>query len=356
MLKVTNPDRRQFLRNAAMTLAASQFGLAGSAEASIFSEGSVPPLNGATAWLNSRPLKTTDLRGKVLLVDFWTYTCINWRRTLPYLRAWDAKYRQHGLVVLGVHTPEFAFEHDVENVRQASKEMGIEYPIAIDSDYALWRAFNNQYWPAIYLADESGNIRYHKFGEGDYEQSERTIQKLLAKAQAVEIESQVVSVNPSGAEVAADWRDLKSQENYVGYERTENFASRGGLVYNKDHAYTSPGRLDLNQWALEGNWTTRGQETVLNKAGGRIAYQFHARDLHLVMGPVLPGVSVKFRVSVDGHVPDVAHGADVDEQGMGVATELRMYQLIRQPKPIIDRRFEIEFLDPGISAFSFTFG
>ena len=319
-------------------------------------EGELPSLGGATEWLNSPPLTAAGLRGKVVLVDFWTYTCINWLRTLPYVRAWAEKYKDQGLVVIGVHSPEFAFEKNVDNVRRAAKDMRVDYPIAIDNDYAIWRAFNNQYWPALYFVDAQGRIRHHQFGEGEYEQSERIIQQLLAEAGAGGIGHELVSVDARGAEAAADWGSLKSPENYVGYERTENFASPGGAVLDKRRVYAAPARLRLNQWALSGDWTMEKQATVLNKANGRIAYRFHARDLHLVMGPAARGTSVRFRVLIDGQPPGAAHGIDVDDQGNGTVTEQRLYQLIRQPKPIADRQFEIEFLDPGVEAFAFTFG
>jgi thiol-disulfide isomerase/thioredoxin len=319
-------------------------------------EGELPSLGGATAWLNSPPLSAADLRGKVVLIDFWTYTCINWLRTLPYVRAWADKYRDHGVVVIGVHTPEFPFEHDLENVRQAAKNMRVEYPIAIDNDYAIWSAFNNHYWPALYLVDAQGRIRYHQFGEGAYEQSEMILQQLLAEAGIGGIAHELVSVDAQGAEAAADWGDLRSPENYVGYERTENFASPGGAVLDKRRVYAAPARFSLNHWALAGDWTVEQQATVLNTANGRIAYRFHARDLHLVMGPAARGASVRFRVLIDGQPPGAAHGSDVDDQGNGTITEQRLYQLIRQPKPIADRQFEIEFLDAGVEAFAFTFG
>jgi thiol-disulfide isomerase/thioredoxin len=356
MNEPTNNNRRQFLRSAAaMAIAGSQIGLAGPMGASFFSEGSLPSLDGATAWLNSPPLKKTDLRGKVALIDFWTYTCINWRRTLPYIRAWDAKYRKHGLTVIGVHTPEFPFEKNVDNVRRALLEMKIDYPVAIDSDYAVWRAFENDYWPALYLSDSQGHIRYHKFGEGDYEQSEREIQRLLKQA-GISIDPESTSINATGSEVAADWADLRSQENYVGYERTQGFVSPSGTAFDKPHVYSLPQRLSLNEWALAGNWTTQKDAIALNAANGRIAYKFHARDLHLVMGPAVRGTSVRYRVSLDGQAPGAAHGADVDEQGNGIVAEQKLYQLIRQPKPIGERTFEIDFLDAGVEAFSFTFG
>ncbi len=319
-------------------------------------EAELPSLSGATAWLNSPPLSAADLRGKVVLIDFWTYTCINWLRTLPSVRAWAEKYRDHGVVVIGVHTPEFAFEHDIENGRRAAKDMRVEYPIAIDNDYAIWRAFTNHYWPALYLVDAQGHLRYHHFGEGAYEQSERILQHVLAEAGIGGIAHELVSVDAQGAEAAADWGSLRSPENYVGDARTENFASPGGAVLDKRRVYTAPARLRLNHWALAGDWTVEKQATVLNTANGRIAYRFHARDLHLVMGPAARGTSVRFRVLIDGQPPGAAHGSDVDDQGNGTVTEQRLYQLIRQPKPIADRQFEIEFLDAGVEAFAFTFG
>jgi thiol-disulfide isomerase/thioredoxin len=319
-------------------------------------EGELPSLGGATGWLNSPALTAAGLRGKVVLIDVWTYTCINWLRTLPYVRAWAEKYKNQGLVVIGVHTPEFAFEKNVDNVRRAAKDMRVDYPIAIDSDYAIWRALNNEYWPALYFVDAQGRIRHHHFGEGEYEQSERIIQQLLAEAGIGGIGHELVSVDARGAEAPADWGSLKSPENYVGYERTENFASPGGAVLGKRRVYAAPARLRLNHWALSGDWTVKKQATVLNKANGRIAYRFHARDLHLVMGPAARGTSVRFRVLIDGKPPGAAHGIDVDAQGNGTVTEQRLYQLIRQPKPIADRQFEIEFLDSGVEAFAFTFG
>ena len=319
-------------------------------------EGELPSFSGATAWLNSPPLAAAGLRGKVVLIDFWTYTCINWLRTLPYVRAWTEKYRDHGVVVIGVHTPEFSFEHDLENVRRAAKDMRIEYPIAIDNDYAIWSAFNNHYWPALYIVDAQGRIRHHHFGEGEYEQSEMMIQHVLAEAGIGGIDDELVSVDARGAEAAADWGDLRSPENYLGDARTENFASPGGAVLDQPRVYAAPARFSLNHWALAGDWTVEREATVLNKANGRIVYRFHARDLHLVMGPAARGTSVRFRVLIDGLPPGEAHGIDVDDQGNGTVTEQRLYQLIRQPKPIADRQFEIEFLDAGVEAFAFTFG
>ena len=319
-------------------------------------EGELPSLGGATAWLNSPPLTAASLSGHVVLIDFWTYTCINWRRTLPYVRAWAEKYRDHGVVVIGVHTPEFPFEHDLENVRRAAKDMKVSYPIAIDNDYAIWYAFDNHYWPALYLVDAQGHIRYHHFGEGAYEQSEMMLQQLLAEAGIGGIDDELVSVDAQGAEAAADWDSLRSAENYVGYERTENFASPGDAVLDTPHVYAVPTRLRLNEWALAGEWTMGEQAVALHTANGRIAYRFHARDLHLVMGPAARGTSVRFRVRIDGQAPGAAHGIDVDDQGNGTVTEQQLYQLIRQPGHIADRLFEIEFLDAGLEAFSFTFG
>jgi thiol-disulfide isomerase/thioredoxin len=320
-------------------------------------EGKFPPLSGATGWLNSQPLTPASLRGKVVLVDIWTYTCINWLRTLPYVRAWAEKYKDQGLVVIGVHSPEFPFEKNVDNVRWAARDMKVDYPIAVDSEHAIWRAFRNQYWPALYLIDAQGNIRDHVFGEGEYEETEKAIQQLLAEAGARDVNRELSSVvDASGAEVAADWKNLKSPENYVGYQRTEGFASPGGAAWNEKHVYTVPATLRLNQWALSGNWTIQQQASVLNQPNGRIAYQFHARDLHAVMGPSMHGKPVRFRVLIDGKPPGAAHGADIDAQGNGTLTEQRLYQLIRQPQAIEDRTFEIEFLDAGAEAFAFTFG
>jgi thiol-disulfide isomerase/thioredoxin len=319
-------------------------------------EGQLPALSGATTWLNSQPLTPAGLRGKVVLVDFGTYTCINWQRQLPYVRAWAAKYKDRGLVVLGVHTPEFGFEKNLDNVRHFIKEMRVEYPVAVDNDYAIWNAFNNEYWPTLYFVDAQGRIRHHEFGEGEYEESEVIIQQLLAEAGNKNVPDDFVSVDGRGAEAAADWEDLKSAENYVGFQRTENFASAGGPVPGKSHVYAAPARLALNHWSLSGDWTMDKGDILLNKATGRIVYRFHARDLHLVMGPAAAGRSVRFRVLIDGKPPGPAHGSDVDSEGNGAVSEQRMYQLVRQPKPIVDRQFEIEFLDPGVQAFSFTFG
>jgi thiol-disulfide isomerase/thioredoxin len=356
MSEAINDERRRFLAAASMAIVATQLALIGSARAQSGTTGELPSLGSATAWLNSPPLTAAGLRGKVVLIEFWTYTCINWLRSLPYVRAWAERYKDHGLVVIGVHAPEFSFEKDVDNVRRAAKALRVDYPIAIDSDHAIWRAFKNEYWPALYFVDAQGQIRHQRFGEGDYEQSEVIIQRLLAEAGIGGLAHELVSVDARGAEAAADWDSLKSPENYVGYARTENFASPGGAALGTRRVYATPARLRLNHWALSGDWTVENEAAVLNKAHGRIAYRFHARDLHLVMGPAVRGQSVRFRVLIDGRPPGAAHGIDVDDQGTGTVIEPRLYQLIRQPTPIADRQFEIEFLDPGVAAFAFTFG
>ena len=271
----------------------------------------------ANEWLNSLPLTASALGGKVVLVDFWTYTCINWLRTQPYLRAWAEKYKDKGLVVIGVHTPEFRFEKNIDNVRREVKALRVDYPVAVDSEYVIWRVFNNNYWPALYFIDAQGRVRHYHFGEGSYEQSEMVIQRLLAEAGASGIGADLVSVDARGFEAAADWASLKSPENYVGYERTEGFASPGGAGHDKSRMYELPARLRRNDWALSGDWMIKRDAVELNKPNGRIAYRFHARDLHLVMGPSAPGTSVKFRVLIDGQPPGAAHGIDVDEQGDG---------------------------------------
>jgi thiol-disulfide isomerase/thioredoxin len=319
-------------------------------------EGELPSLDGATGWLNSPPLTPAGLRGKVVVVDFWTYTCINWLRQLPYLRAWAGKYSAHGLVVIGAHTPEFSFEHDADNVRQAVQEMGITYPVATDNDYAVWLAFGNHYWPALYFADAQGRIRHHHFGEGAYGQSEMVIQQLLAEAGSTGAGMDLVEPGADGLEVPADWASLQSPENYTGYERTENFASPGGPVPGQPHVYTIPAELGLNQWALAEDWTMGGEAATLNAASGRLACRFHARDLNLVMGPATPATPVRFRVFIDGQPPGAAHGSDTDGNGDGTLTQQRVYQLIRQPGPVTSRTFEITFLDPGAQAYCFTFG
>jgi thiol-disulfide isomerase/thioredoxin len=326
------------------------------AAAQMPSEGELPSLGSATEWLNSPPLTAAGLRGKVVLVDFWTYTCINWLRTLPYLRAWAERYQDHGLVVIGVHTPEFDFEHDLDNVRREAKRLLVNYPIAVDNDYGIWTAFDNHYWPALYVVDAQGKIRHHRFGEGDYDQSEMMLRQLLTETGAGDIGHGLVAVDPGGVEAAADWDSLWSPENYLGAERTENFASANGAVVGTGHVYAAPARLRLNHWALSGDWTVNPQAIVGNQAEGRLVYRFHARDLHLVMAPAARGTPVRFRVRIDGEPPGAAHGADVDDRGDGTLTDPRLYQLIRQPGPVTERTFEITFLDPGVQAYAFTFG
>ena len=302
-------------------------------------------LRGATTWLNSPPLTAEGLRGKVVLVDFWTYTCINWLRTLPYVRAWAEKYRDHGLVVIGAHTPEYGFEHDLDNVRRAVRDMRVDCPVAVDNDYAIWKGFANQYWPALFFIDAQGAIRHHQFGEGDYEEAETMIQKLLMEAGVAGIGHDMVAPDARGIEVAADWDNLRSPENYLGSERTEGFVSKRDAV-----------KLRLNEWTVAGDWTIGRHALTLDQANGRIVSRFHARDLHMILGPAAKGTSVRFHVRIDGQAPGSAHGSDVDEQGQGAVTQQRLYQLIRQSRPITDRQFEIEFLDSGVEAFSFTFG
>jgi len=318
--------------------------------------GYLPSLAGATGWLNSPALTDEYLRGKVVVVQFWTYTCINWLRTLPYIRAWADKFADHGLVVVGVHTPEFSFERDADNVERAVREMEITYPVAIDSDYAIWDAFGNNYWPALYFADANGHLRHHHFGEGEYAQSEMTIQQLLTEAGASGFDRHLVAVEGDGVEAGADWAALWSPENYLGALRTENFAAEEPPVLDRPSHYTAPVRLGLNQWAPSGNWTIGPEAAVLNEPNGAIACSFHARDLHLVMGPTGQQDQVRFRVLVDGQPPGSAHGVDVDGDGFGTIGEQRLYQLIRQPPSITDRRVDIEFSDGGVAAYAFTFG
>jgi thiol-disulfide isomerase/thioredoxin len=363
--EAVNHGRRRLLSTAAMGVAA--FSVAGSLFPGIVeqltsaavgapTERELGSLSQATEWLNTEPLSAASLRGKVVLIDFWTYTCTNWLRTVPYLRAWAEKYRDQGLVVIGVHTPEFPFEHDIDNVRRAVKAMELPYPVGVDNDYAIWRGFSNHYWPALYFVDAQGRVRHQQFGEGEYEEAEKFIQRLLAEAGAVGVAHDLVSVEGRGLEAPADWPNLKSEENYVGYERTEGFASPGGASPGRPRVYATPARLALNSWALAGDWTVEKGAAVLNTSDGRIVYQFHARDVHLVMGPTAKGTPVRFRVRIDGKAPGPARGMDIDEQGMGTAVEQRLYQLVRQPMPVVERQFEIEFLDPAVAAYAFTFG
>jgi thiol-disulfide isomerase/thioredoxin len=314
-------------------------------------------LGGATGWLNSPPLTAGDLKGKVVLIDFWTYTCINWIRTVPYVRAWAARYKEQGLVVIGVHTPEFSFEEDINNVRSAAKDRGITYPIAIDNRRAIWSGFGNHYWPALYFIDGTGRVRDHHFGEGNYEDSEMRIRELLVAAGSDrETNREVTAFEAYGSEVGADWGTLKSPETYLGHRRAENFASLTRAAVNTRHVYVVPSRLRLNEWALSGEWTMTNEASALNAAGGRIAFRFHARDVHLVMGPTKRGSSVPFRTTIDGHPPGASHGTDTDEQGHGTVSEQRLFQLVRQAGRVAERQFEIEFLDSGVEAFAFTFG
>lgn len=312
-------------------------------------------LSGAVAWINSPPLTPHNLEGKVVLVDFWTYSCINCLRTLPYVRAWYAKYKDDGFVVVGVHTPEFPFEKELLNVRNAVHRLKIAYPVAVDNDYRIWKAFRNEYWPADYLIDSSGRIRYHHFGEGEYDETEREIQKLL-KQRNNAVPAGYVDVRGKGVQAAPDFKDLQSPETYIGYTRAQNFADSSGLKRNALHRYKAPSRLRLNQWALAGDWTDKPQVAILNKAPGRIVFAFHARDLNLVLGPSADGKPIRFRVTLDGRAPGANHGTDVNAQGYGAVTGQRLYQLIRQKGKVGDRIFSIEFLDPGVQAYSFTFG
>jgi thiol-disulfide isomerase/thioredoxin len=318
-------------------------------------EGHLPGFGGATGWLNSPPLAAEDLRGKVVLVDFWTYTCINWLRTLAYVRAWAEKYANDGLLVVGVHTPEFPFERDADNVRWAAKDMAVEYPVALDPDYEVWRAFANHYWPAVYIADAEGGIRHHHFGEGGYEDCERVIQRLLGEAGRESVADDLVSVTPSGFEVQADWDSLQTPETYLGYGQAQNFASPG-FAADEPGTYVMPEPLNRNEWALAGDWTIESGAGVLNGTDGRIAFRFHARDAHLVMGPRERGTEVPFRVLLDGEPPGAAHGLDVDDDGNGTLSRQRLHQLIRQRESIRDRTLEISFSGPGAEAYCFTFG
>ena len=318
-------------------------------------EGVMPPLTGATTWINTPPLTTEQLRGKVVVVDFWTYSCINCIRSIPYVRAWAEKYKDQGLVVIGVHTPEFAFEKAEANVRQNTLRLGITYPVAMDNEFAIWRAFKNQYWPAHYFIDAKGRIRHHHFGEGDYAGSERVIQQLLKEAGAANVASNVVTVQAEGAEAAADMAQVESPETYVGYGRAENFRSPGGLANDVIKDYVAA-PLKLNDWSLSGRWRVTREHADLQAAGGRIAFRFKARDLHLVMGPSKPGAPVRFRVRIDGAAPGANAGSDIDAQGLGRVDGERLYQLVRQTGAVRERTFEIEFLDPGVQVFAFTFG
>jgi cytochrome c biogenesis protein CcdA/thiol-disulfide isomerase/thioredoxin len=315
----------------------------------------LPDLSGAVQWLNSAPLNRDQLKGHIVLVDFWTYSCINCLRTLPYIRAWAVRYKGAGFIVLGVHTPEFAFEKDPDNVRRAIKELQITYPVPLDNDYAIWKAFNNQYWPADYLVDATGRIRYHHFGEGKYNETETHIQELLTENNPKLTFNGDTQVSGAGTEAPPD-SDVQSPETYVGYDRGDSFLSPGGFVKDAAHTYTVPPHLELNQWGLSGNWTDQAQVATLNSLPGAIAFRFHARDVHLVMGPTKDGKPIRFRVKIDGKAPGENHGIDTDAKGNGTVVEHRLYQLIRQKNSTDDHTFEIQLLDPGVQAFSFTFG
>jgi cytochrome c biogenesis protein CcdA/thiol-disulfide isomerase/thioredoxin len=314
-----------------------------------------PTFAGATVWLNSPPLTAEELKGKVVLVDFWTYSCINCLRVIPYVRAWAEKYKDQGLIVIGVHTPEFAFEQNVANVKRAVADLKIAYPVAIDNDYSIWRAFGNEYWPAHYFIDAQGRVRYHHFGEGNYDHSERVIQLLLEEAGKSNVSTGLVSVSASGAEAASDSGSVGSPETYIGYRRAENFASPGGAANEVAHVYTA-GMPRLNEWSLSGDWTIGGEHADLNAKDGAIVYRFHARDVHLVLGPAPGHDQIRFRVTIDGEPPADNHGTDVDAEGLGIVNGQRLYQLVRQHGTITDRTVEIRFLDPGVQAYAFTFG
>ena len=329
--------------------------MSSAASAELPVEGDFPELDGATTWLNSESLTPAALRGKAVVVQFCTFSCVNWLRTLPYVRAWERKYRDAGLVVIGAHSPEFPFEHDVARIQSAIDEMGVEYPIAVDNDFAVWRAFANEAWPALYFIDGEGRIRHRHYGEEDYVNSERVIQRLLEEAGAERVPQDLVSVEPDGIELAADWETLRSPETYVGYARSTGLASPGGTEPDRRRLYVEPPQLELNQWAFSGDWTVGGQVATLNEPGGRIIFRFHGRDLNLVLGSEDAEPS-HFLVLIDDAPPNGSRGISVEERGTGTIDEARLYQLIRQAGPITDRIFEITFLDAGAQAYVFTFG
>ena len=318
-------------------------------------EGRIPDLDGAVAWLNSAPLSSKALRGKVVLVNFWTYSCINSLRELPYMKAWAAKYKDAGLVVIGVHAPEFGFEREPANVKTAVSDLKVTYPIPIDSNHSIWTSFRNEYWPADYFIDAKGRIRYHHFGEGEYEKSERVIQELLKEAGATGLDQSTVHITAVGPE-APPSNDVQSPETYVGYARAENFASPERMARGSRRIYSPPARPELNQWGLGGSWNIAAERATLDSAPGKIVFRFHSRDLHMVVGPSKNGTPVRFKVKVNGVAPGDDHGSDSAADGTGEVRQPRMYQLIRQKGPIKDVTFEIEFVDPGVEAFSFTFG
>jgi len=323
---------------------------------SIVGSSPLPGLSGATGWINSRPLTAKDLKGKVVLVDFWAYSCINCLRMLPYMEAWAEKYKDSGLVVIGVHTPEFDFEKQQANVDKAIKKFGVTFPVALDSNQAIWNAFHNEFWPADYFIDTRGKVQYEHFGEGDYDESEHWIQKLLKDANAASMPATAVNVRGAGVEVAADKNDMRSPETYIGFARAQNFASPGGIKENREKLYAAPSKPWLNEWGFSGDWVDHPQFAELQAAGGKIVFRFHARDLHLVLGPPADGKPVRFRVTIDGQAPGENHGVDTDADGNGVVKDYRLYQLVRLKDRVADHTFTIEFDDPGVQAFSFTFG
>jgi thiol-disulfide isomerase/thioredoxin len=330
--------------------------LGGGFHASLGSEGPMPDLNGAVGWLNSSPLSKQSLHGKIVLIDFWTYTCINSLRPLPYVKTWATKYRESGLVVIGVHSPEFSFEKEPGNVQNATRELNVSYPVAIDSNHKIWDAFNNQYWPAQYLVDAKGQIRYHHFGEGDYGDIEHLIQELLKENGATALNEGTISVSAVGIEAAPDFEAAQSPETYIGYRQAQNFASPERLAKDFAKGYSAPTKPSLNHWGLSGLWNVSAESAVLQAAPGKIVFRFHSRDLHLVLAPMKDGKPVRFIVKLDGTAPGENHGVDTAPDGSGKVREPRLYQLIRQKGPIVDRTFEIKFLDPGVQALVFTFG
>ncbi|MGT2455637.1 cytochrome c biogenesis protein DipZ [Cupriavidus basilensis] len=357
--QATNDAQPALAADVPMLLAANDTGVGFGFANRLPVEGQLPSLDGAVKWFNtgpnSAPISRDQLQGKVTLVYFWTYSCINCIRALPYLRAWADKYKDQGLTVIGVHTPEFAFEKNPDNVRRAIGDFKIGFPVAVDSDFRIWRAFNNNYWPAAYFVDARGNIRHHQFGEGDYANSERVIQTLLAEAGRPSTSRDVVVPDAQGAQAAPDLRNVRSDETYIGYDQASNFASAGGIRQDASRAYTV-GNLQLNEWGLKGQWTVGGEQATLDRADGSIVYRFHARDLHLVLGPAADGRAVRFLVKVDGKAPADSHGADTDAAGIGAVTQTRLYQLVRQAGTVGEHTFEIRFLDAGARAYAFTFG
>jgi thiol-disulfide isomerase/thioredoxin len=359
-----NYGRRRFLGAGAATIAAARFGMFGFTDvalrreyfSSLGDEGAMPELDGAVGWLNSAPLSTKSLRGKVVLINFWTYTCINSIRPLPYLRSWAAKYKDAGFLVIGAHTPEFSFEHERINIENALRNLNVTFPVAIDSNNKIWNAFGNHAWPAQYLVDAKGRIRYHHFGENDYDEIERVIRELLKENGAATLPSETTGVTGVGIEAAPDWTDERSPETYVGYRQAENFASQERVRRDSVQLYSAPGKLPLNQWGLSGSWKVDAESAVLQAAPGKIMFRFHSRDLHFVLAPAKDSKPIRFVVKLDGSVPGENHGGDIAADGSGEIREPRLYQLIRQKGPIMDRTFEIEFLDPGVHAVDFTFG